>query len=154
MNIVPKIMIGLVIFNAMIYATSGIFSYSTHSDATDITEEQGIGQYGNIDSLGDMLLSQLLNPITLAIIGILITASLGIGFVTGGGAKFVPVAIGIGIFISLIIALWNATSKIIFSITPDSLFVNAILDVSIIIIGIIIIFYMVSFFTGQQVVDQ
>lgn len=153
MRFIYKILLGLVIFNAMLVLLVSLFPTATPVEALDVETDPTISGYENVEDMESLVLGMFANTTTLMIIGAVVAASGVIGFVFGGG-KNVPIAIGVGIFIAIISSLWYSTSAVIMNIDPtDSPIITGIITIITICIGIILVFTVAEFFAGQSGVD-
>jgi hypothetical protein len=165
LKFVVKILLGLVIFNAMLIILGPIFPSSATTlgsdavDPEDITSPTGAEgddipepgkKYSEISDMGDILKNMFLNPTTVLIIGVIVGASLLTNFLTRGTVN-VPLALGIGLFVGIIVSLWINTSNIIYNIDPtDSPYITGLIAVTTVGIGIIIVFMVSDKLSGTQ----
>lgn len=151
----------MVIFQGMLVTLSPFFpSTATSSsdfaaDINNMTTDPSSGyniteaKYKDVGNIGTIVLGMFTNPITLAIIAVFTTVSLGVGMFFGG-ARNIPIAIGIGIFLGIIASLWNNTFTLISSLAKSNIYVNGVFTLITVCIGIIIIFLVSEFFMGQS----
>lgn len=145
MKFVYVVLLGLVIFNGLLLAFADFFPNSTEAEhGVDVIDE--LGSQGNI---GDQLFETIIsNGLTMSLSLFAIGTTIAL-FLT----KQVGLAIGLGIFISIVGTLWNATSSVIFDLGgKDPILVNMI-DIMTIVIGLILVFTIVDIFTGQRSVN-
>ena len=146
----------MVIFNASLIIFSGYFVHSPTDPsspygATDIISDEDISGYQEVGRITSFLSALFGSAATLFIIGTMIVGSAVIGWFTGG-AKNLPLALGIGIFLGMVIALFNATSKVFMHITENSI-VGYLITLIFIIIGLVTIWTVAEMFMGSRGVD-
>ena len=162
MNILKKIVLGLVIFNAWLIILAPIFPSGTTGISDSATDPDDLAtnprsdqdtqsrQFGDINNLGVVIIGMLVSPVSLGIIGLFVALSGGIGHVFGG-AKNIPIAIGIGMFLGIITSLWVATSHVISNVDPtNNPYVSGLLTLIPVVIGIIVVYRVSEMFASQQ----
>jgi len=165
LKFIIKILLGLVLFNAMLIILAPIFPSSATTlgsdavDPEDITSPTGAEgedtpepgkKYSEISNMGTILKNMFLNSTTVLIIGIIVGASLLTNFLTRGTVN-VPLALGIGLFVGIVVSLWINASSIIYSIDPtDSPYISGLIAVTTVGIGIILVFMVSDKLSGTQ----
>ena len=149
-------LLGLIIFNSVLIIFSGYFVYmptdpSGPYGAIDVSGDPDIAKYGEVGSIGSFLGALFSSGETLWIIGIIIVGSGFIGYFTGG-AKNLPLALGIGLFLSMVVALFNTTKNVFFQIPPAGV-VSSLTAVIFIGIGLLTVWTVGEMLLGSRGVD-
>ena len=133
MRFIIKLMIGLILFNAMIVIFSGFMPHPTiQNNAVNVTEEYG--GYKTIN-IGNTIKNILLTPDNA---GIFITL-LGVGALAGiFSGMNIALYLGISIVLGILLTVLNGTLKV-FIFLDNYPVVSALFSVMLIIIGIIAI---------------
>lgn len=159
MRFIYVILLGLVIFQGMLVITGPFFpSIATSGtdpiDVEDLETEVESGhnvdsaKYSDVGNIGTVILGSFANPVTIAIIGVFVALSGGIGLFLGG-AKNIPIAVGIGVIIGLIASLWNSTIGIINPLIASSVYAQGLFTLITVCIGIICVILVGEWLMGQ-----
>ncbi|RLG44515.1 MAG: hypothetical protein DRN81_04400 [Thermoproteota archaeon] len=146
MRFIYVVLLGLIIFNGVIIAMSPFFPASLDTDehAVDIRGNETIGAYNTLSpSLFSNIWLQALSVAGAVFIGAIVIAVL---------SQQYALFIGIGGFIAIVSGLWSVTNGIILKMS-NSIYVNTLLQIIIICIGIIAVFSMVEMLNSQRGAD-
>lgn len=144
MRFIYVVLISLIVFNGLVVALAPLFPGNTYSDVgVDVEDE--LDSYSGFSS--DMLGTLIGNAWGVGI-GIFVF-SVVIGALTGHLGLFM----GIGAFVSVVCSLWYSTMGIIGVLTDGFDYVNSIVTIITIVIGVIFVFSVVEMLTGQKAVN-
>lgn len=144
MRFIYTILLGLIIFQAMIIIVSPFFPSTTYESQTaNITSE--LEEYGNISSSSFLeRMFQKEGGQAFGTAGAIFGASLVIGIFT----RNLPLFLGIGGLVSLLTGLWRLTSSFLFSITNYP-YVKELFTLITIATGIVLVITIIETLTGQ-----
>lgn len=156
MKFINKLLLGMVLFNGVLVLTAPYFTLHGETlaeSAMDVTTDETTANYGNVGNLGELLLDSFLNITTVAIVGVFVALSGPLSYIKGEN-KNVPLAIAIGLFVGLIVSLYNATISVFYNITPsNNAFISGLFALLSIGIGLIVVYDIIGMMAGQQVWD-
>jgi hypothetical protein len=146
MRFIYKLLIGLILFNAMLVIFSGFFPASNQASfAKNVTTDPAYASYsGNIDTstFTNMMLRAGVSA------GAVFTGALIIGLFTSS----LPLWLGIGIIVSIFVGLWNASWTVVLGITNYPI-VNDLVTVMSIIICLLVLLSIAEVLTAQRGAD-
>jgi len=152
MRFIYKIVLGVLLFNAFLIMFAGIFNSPSDYGAVDVTNETSITKYSaESGGFGDFLSSFFLSAETYVIIGIFFGAGAIAKWFAGGQTNTV-LLVGIGAFLGIIFALMRSTIQVITNLT-DNFYVNATINLGLIVVGLVILFTVIEMLIGQQGVN-
>jgi predicted membrane protein len=139
-----KVLIGFIIFSAMLFMFSPIFNQPNLG--SDINSETGITKYKNIDE------GFFVNMLLGTAVGVVFT--LAGAFAAGYLIPNFPsgVFIAAGILMSIFGSLWTSFSKPFNNLVSDP-YIAQLYNIFIIVFGIIILFSVIEIFTGKGDID-
>lgn len=144
MRFIYKVLIGFIIFSAMLFMFYPIFNQPNLG--TDINSQEGITKYRNINE------GFFVNMILTTIAGVLVTLA-----ATFAASYLIPnfpsgMFIAAGLLVSIFGSLWASFTNPFSALTSDP-YVNQLFNIFMIIFGIIIVFSVVEIFTGKGDID-
>lgn len=148
MKFVIRIMIGMVIFNAVLLLFAGYFPSSTYQDsATDVVSEYS--DYDSGVSFDSLVVGIFTNAQSWAVFIVLLAVG-GLGGVLTG--RNMPLYLGIAVVIGLCSMLYLGTIQIFVAVTRFPI-VSGIFSLFTLVLGILILFSVVSMLTGRQDIE-
>jgi hypothetical protein len=145
MRLIFKILLGLIIFNALLVMTSNVFTYeSTGVSGENITGGTTYTSFKNM-SLGEVFLNFII--ISGGVFGITLVVSF-----FGSNAPLGQM-IGAGSVIAIITGLWGSLTQPFQSLTAGDPYVSQIYNLFIICVGIVAVMSVIEIFTGKGDVD-
>ena len=141
MRFVFQLLLGMVLFNAMLIYFSPFFPSNPNYQAVDITESDRFSNYLNLN-IGSLLSGFF----TAFITSFFITAL--IGFIFSGN---LPIAqlLGASLVISVFVGLWNGLTSPITSILSSFPDVFPLYTIFTIALGVVLMFSVIEIFTGK-----
>jgi len=150
MRFIYTLLLGLIIFQAMIIIVSPFFPSTTYeSQTTNISE---LEKYGNLSSseefLEDTFRFSLTDPSQSGQAFGTAAAIFLVSLSAGVLSRNLPIFLGIGGLVSLLTGLWRLTSSFLFSITNYP-YVRELFTLITIATGIVLVITIIETLTGQ-----
>jgi len=145
MRFLYKLLLGLIIFNAMLILFSGYFPDSGQETYATTPDDgyTGYKSFQNANIFSTMWTSGLTTGV----------AVFGMALLFGVLAKQVALFAGIGAFIAVFTGLWAGASGVIFNMTNAYPMVHGLAIIITICIGVIAVFSVVEMLNGQRGMD-
>jgi len=144
MRFIYKMLLGLILFNAMLVIFAYFFPMSP-ATGHDISGDTTYSNYGNIGS--GLFNNMYTNAVATG--GIVFGGSILVGIFTGS----LNLWIGIGAIVSVFVALWNMSWGTIQNLTSSYPVVNDLIVVMSIVIGILAVISIAEVLTAQRGAD-
>jgi len=152
MRFMYKAVLGMLLFNFFLITFAGLFNPETDYNPTDPTTDEDIMDYGNVANAGTIIKTFLEEPSTWIIMGVLTLSSIAAKYFMGGQINTIQV-VGIGAFIGLITAIFNASIQVFTNIANSNTYIKATYEISMVIFGILILITVIEMMLGQQGVN-
>jgi hypothetical protein len=149
MRFIYVVLIGLVVFNAMLMLFASSFNQRSGLDDVGVDTASTLDDYGDIANAMSFIGGLINWPLFIG----MFTGFLAAGFLNrfAGGTYSTTLILGVGLFASIISSLWFKTFETINQITGQyGDMLNGIVAIITIAIGLLVVFTVTEFFTGQQ----
>lgn len=147
MRLIYRLLIGLILFNAVLFIFAQEFFPAT-SEGQDAIDPTNITTYSDYEQLEEgAFAAAFTNAIFVS------SFILGGSVLAGLWTKNLALWIGIGAFMSVLIALWNVAWGTVVRLTGEYEVVSYFITVMSIIIGILAVLTVVEILTGQRGLD-
>jgi len=152
MRFIYKALLFMLLFNAFLFMFSDVFETEVDYNPQDPSANEAISNYGEVNNFSTIIKTFLTSKASLAIIGVVFATALASKWLIGGKLS-TTLLIGVGAFVGIIVALYNASVQVMLNIANSNSYIDETVTIIQIIFGIIIVFTVVEMFVGQQGVN-